>query len=442
MRLRLAFAALASLVFHGCSCGDDCRTSVQPPPPMFFKPPGRVSEPYNLLIADGVKSTTCASGKTSNTFSTHLNASLVGPDNHPVPLISPVEPFDPMMLLRFQFTPPTPGVYHFTVRFEPDFGTLQTDVMVASDAADAGFGSFDVPRECTRFDHLGDVALCIEPKPDAGELFTVFNGQVVSTTPALDFAVAPELSGVWSVAPNDESSDLLRFHQLSDAGVLSLVSEQVVQNLALGQSCNSVCAPNYAITDARLLARGDTALLLQPPSWSFARLDGGALQLTTSSLDKAEMWPHLFAQWSDGEQLETVGGSPNFGVRVCNLPLDGGQHCTEPLGIPIGATAGGVWVFDNLLTRTVLGFAWGPRNQPVTTTLPLLDPAEMPDPPKADSAPRWNLDMGVAVLGVRDGDHVLEFYPFDHSDTDHWDVDSRHLWKWNVQTQKLTFMER
>lgn len=442
MTQRLAFAALASFVFAGCSCGDDCRTALQPAPQMFFKPPGRVSEPYTLLIADGAKSIACASGKNSNTFATHLTASLVGPDNHPVPLIPPVEPFDPMMLLRFQFTPPSPGLYHFAVRFEPDFGTLQTDVMVADDAPDAGTGSFDVPKECARFDHLGDVALCIEPQPDAGELFTVVGGQVVSTLPAFDFAVAPELSGVWSIAPRDQSSDLLSFHQLSDAGVLTLVSQAVVDNVAIGQSCNSVCAPDYSITDARLLARADTALVLVPPSFGFAHLDGGSVQLSLTALDKAEIWPRLFAQWSDGEHLETVGGSPNFGVRTCTLPLADGTHCSEPIGNPIGASPGAVWVFDNLLTRTTLGFSWGPNNKPVTTTLPLLDSAGLSDLPKADSAPRWDLDMGVVVLGEHDSQPALTFFPFDHSDTSHWDVDARHLWKWNPQTHKLTFIER
>jgi hypothetical protein len=440
-------AVVLVALLSGCTCGGGpCVVGLNPPLVLPLLPPGRVNEQYTLLIPNQAKDTTCGSSPTVQTWPKSASAELLGPDSQPVPLVSPPTPFQPGQLLHYIFSPTAPGLYHFTVRFEADFGTQQVDMMVAADRSDAGVRSFDVPRECARFDHLGDVALCIHPAPDAGELFTVVNGQVVSTVPAFDFALAPELSAVWAIAPRDDLSSRVQLHQLTDAGVLTLIAEAEADQPAVTPCTIGRCPENHSVTDARLLINGGAALVLIPPIWAFATIDAGTLLLQQSDDPNNDLFPRPLVQWPGGSTFEALGRAQmNGGAmnQACELPLANGVLCSEPFGHPIGATAGGVWAFDEMVTQLTHGFSLGSNGVATAVTLPVGTPIDLDDLPKADSAPRWALDQGVVVLGLNaNGEHALEYFDFDHSQATRWDVDSRHLWQWSASTGKLTFIER
>lgn len=441
-----ALCVVAALALGGCNCKETCFFTPVTGPGEINHNPGVVGRPYTVKMPVPGNTSSCGENK----FATSVTVRVVDPNNMPVDATTGSSLDGERTPAEITFTPVLPGPYHLTARFEPSFGLVQTDVWIAADRSDAGTHSLPVPFECARWDQLDDRVFCISP--DAGMLGVVIDGGVVATVPAYDFALSPELSGVWVVAPGDGVSFAeLQFHQL-DAGTLTLVDQFRLDDVQAGtpSSCRpDFCPPGtFSILDAHLADRDGTALVLLPPVAGFANVDAGHVFFRSIVDVSGGTLPSTpFAQWGPGDAVAVAGPAP-FALEICQLPFDGGF--TSPCEIQFasstgqpqgGATAAGVWLF-NATTVTLDGLGLPPSGGSVSTHLALIPPDVPTQWPAIDTAPHWTQQRGLVVLGASGSDLAFEFFDFDTSDARWWGVDARRYWKWSASTGQLTWIDR
>src|SRR5262249_51034570 len=137
---RLALLVIA-LSLCACTCsGGVCEATPAIPPPTGFATT-RETVTVHLLLP------LYCGGRAA----TSVETSLIDPD-------SDIAPFDAGMPMTSEdgfsedltFVPSKPGLYHVTVRFEPNFGIAQADVIVAAEMRDAG--SVSLAQPCMRAD--------------------------------------------------------------------------------------------------------------------------------------------------------------------------------------------------------------------------------------------------------------------------------------------------
>lgn len=170
------------------------------------------------------------------------------------------------------FTPPAPGTYLGSIRFEPSLGVQQFELFTVEDRSDAGVHHVQVPGPCFDFDVSGEVAIC-----QMGFSLWASTGAQLD---AREFAVDGD--AVWAVS----GTDLV---------VVRLEANGTVTTL------QSVPLPaDYMAAAGGLLASNGTALLIGATQlWEARRTQQGL------TLSVVVSYPPVIAfrgtQWSPGD---------------------------------------------------------------------------------------------------------------------------------------------
>ena len=302
LSFRRVWRCAAALLLSGCVCNENICAPVMGTPPattVFATAGAPVTVPVVLPI-------TCGTRTSTGTVVSVLD-----------PTISTVEATagEPRSVagsgfeVVVTFTPTQPGAHHLAVRFEPNFGVAQLDVLVAAEMRDAGSVTVDQP--CARGDFSpGGLALCTNDSTVA----VLQNGAQVQT---LTGSITARYGGTLWV------SDGTRVQRwVEDAGAFELTGTAT------------------ASRHRSIIPSTDDALLLPASGTSLQRwADGGIAPVAGPAP------PSNDAMWRRGADVALIRNDTR-GWCVAQVPgYDGGQRCTvQTSRTVVGLEPEGIWV--------------------------------------------------------------------------------------------------
>lgn len=302
---RLSLLSCAALIaLGGCICNQDlCIVTNATPVTLSF------ATAWQPVTVTALLPVSCGTR-----VATSVTVSVLDPSSNPV-MHTKTDPRTTQsgFEVDITFTPTAPGTYHLAARFDPNFGTAQSDVMVAAERRDAG--SVLVSGQCDRGDFT----------PSGLTLCTNANGTTLEVLDAGQFIsgrAARWGSTLWTISGNT----VQRF--VEDGGAFELTGA------ASGSGVS-----NYA----SIVPGPDDALFRKIPGvdlWT----DGGLSAARTP----ASLGTNLV--WRSGTNVAFVV-PPN---RWCSgeIPGDGGERCnmlTSPT--VVGVAPEGLW----LQNETMMG---------------------------------------------------------------------------------------
>ncbi|MFT3841593.1 MAG: hypothetical protein QM723_31685 [Myxococcaceae bacterium] len=324
---RVPLLSLAVVTALGCGGGGGPCTTF----PSFASPkdPGGVAgQVEHVDVGLGVMT---ANGDCSKVKVTSANAAVADPDNAPVQ--ATVEVFNgddlPNAFARVTFTPPKPGAYHLSVRFEPNFGTLQRELLVGFDRSDASGHSAPALTGCTQFGVSNGQPLC----GGEGQLHSLGANAQLDQIDAGRFTV-DEAGRVWTT---DEGLGTWTLRAWSvDAGTFVPLAKWAGTGSGSTQG---------------LLARGGRAVVMADTQMRLFVLetDGGITNIE-SHANPQPMTPQWCMQFVPPAQLAL--SDPLMATISCFLVADTSITCStlpfsvSGLFIPAGADDQGLWWSD------------------------------------------------------------------------------------------------
>ena len=226
------------------------------------------------------------------------------------------------------FTPPGPGTYHLSARFEPSIGTTQQDVQVAVGRAGPS-RRVDTGVWCDAFEELpSGTVLCLNSER---QLRVIRDGGVLQTLPADDFAVVG--STVWTTNGRDVQ------RRVEVAGTLPLILTHT-----LDSSTND--------GDGTLFATDRGAVLISSYESVKLDLDGGDPMHAAGKSNRSVV---IATPGLDALLFINAGPSGSFSsTQLCSLRF-------EPVMTPrcrtlgpfegLGADSTGLWSRDDFSLR-------------------------------------------------------------------------------------------
>lgn len=384
---RIPLLSLAVVTALSCGGGGTCRLF-----PTFTTPPdlgGVEGQEEQVDVSVGVMT---ASGDCSKQKVQSVTAALVDPNNAPVP--STVELFNgtdlPNAFARVKFTPPMPGPYHLSVRFEPGFGTLQRELLVGRDRGDAGAHSAPVLPGCTRFGVSNGQPLCL----GAGQLRTIGATTAIDQLDAGRFSV-DEAGRVWTTEETGTSWTLRAWSV--DAGVFT----------PLGRWPGTAAG-----TTNGLLARGGRAVVMDSSQMHLfvLEMDGGLTNVENHA-SPSMLTSQWCMQFVPPAQVALI--DPTMTTTVCFLQADTSFVCTFlpfsafGLLLPGGADDQGLWWADGAKVNVWTASSEGDAGQIVSVNASFN--LDAPDCSNSEASPVV-ARSGLIALHT-DGGIMFEKYP-------------------------------
>lgn len=385
---RAPLLSLAVVTALGCGGGGGpCR-----PFPAFGTPVdlgGVEGQEEQVDVSVGVMA---ISGDCSKVKVQSASAALADPNNAPVP--STIEVFNgadlPNAFGRVKFTPPMPGPYHLSVRFEPNLGTIQRELMVGFDRSDAGAHSAKAVQGCTQFGVSNGQPLC----SGEGQLRSLGADAQVDQVDAGRFSV-DEAGRVWAI-DQGAGSWTLRAYTM-DGGMFIPLAKW--PSSAQGGTSG-------------LLARGGRAVVMDDSQMHLfvLELDGGLTNIENHA--SPSMSPSQWCmQFVPPAQLAL--NDPAMTMINCFLVADTSISCTlipfSPFGVvmPGGADDQGLWWSDGAKVNVLSATSEGDGGQIVSVNARFqLNP---PDCSGSESSP---VVIGSGLIARNtDGGIVFEKYP-------------------------------
>lgn len=215
------------------------------------------------------------------------------------------------------FTPPTPGTYHLTARFEPSLGSAQRDVEVAVDRTGAPSKTLSLGVSCSALEVLpSGLVVCL-----SGEKLLLFRDELslAQAFDADDFAVAG--GQVWTTR-----FGVVRRH--TDLGGAAPLGNTLTFDTQLSDL-------------GTLIAHENDVAFFTSSSAVKLKVEGGALK------EEARIYPLSAASWAvhptaNADQLLLA---TSFGT-LCVVTLKSGfpMNCAPHSGDVLGADQSGLWI--------------------------------------------------------------------------------------------------
>lgn len=350
---------------------------------------GLAGKPMNVEVEFFPTVNSCSPGPSAS----RADAAVASPDNESVTAVA-TAPMSANGGIRstVTFTPVTAGPYHLSVRFEPDLGTVQKDVVVAVDKTDeapvvVAFPTSPTPT-CQQLEIDGDTLLCLDVSSGA-RLKTIRAAQVVSSVDALAFGSVPGRAWVETTA-----RDALDLYDVNADGSLSRRA-----SLSLGPVGNLPPLPR------QILASGNRALVVDDEKFfEVTALEDGGI----SSSSEVPLSPGTWAHWEPDAGVLTLAVD-----QVCHfVPVPSGfanAGCVGGSYTVAGYDDDGIWWtdavaggFSTTMTLSVQALREGPT--PVeTSTLNLLPVDALSSNAGQEGArvsPVLHVGAGVMTLGT------------------------------------------